>query len=116
MNRYTVNATENRDGGYWYIYDRVLWGECGLPVSEDNISRTRPLRWSFAGDIHGDNALLAWREAHAWLFRCNTVWGGPVRVSHSHPADVDWKAVEQALSAAARGQEHREAAVHEFTK
>lgn len=113
MNRYTVNAIPGPDEGYWFIYDRELFAECGLPVNEHNPSATVPLRWKYRGDIHGEDAHLSWDAAHRWLANCVAQWGAVPRIGREHPADVDWQAVQDALSAAARGQMNREAAAHE---
>lgn len=107
--RYVVNARKSAtgDGGYYYIYDRKLMSECGLPVNERNLSATVPLRWHYQGTIHGPEAFLCGDRAHRWLERCVAWWGRNPNVNAEHPQDVDWQKVSAHLQEAARVNTYR---------
>jgi hypothetical protein len=113
--RYLLNVCQDmqRGGGYYYIYDRKLMGECGLPISEHNLSATKPLRWHYSGSVHGPEAFMCADRARRFLELCTARWGRNPNVDAPHPQDVDWERVADDLSRAARAQEGREAAVHE---
>lgn len=107
--RYLVNACQDmaRGGGYYYIYDRKLMGECGLPVRESNLSLTAPLRWYYSGTIAGPEATTCQQRAQEWLWRCIEKWGDRPQVDAPHPRDVNWAAVNVHLVEAARLASYR---------
>lgn len=107
--RYLVNACQDmqRGGGYYYIYDRKLMGECSLPRTERNLSDTVPLRWYYSGSVHGPDAFMCADRARRWLELCTARWGRNPNVDAQHPQDVDWQAVESHLREAARINTYR---------
>lgn len=107
--RYLLNACQNmsRGGGYYYIYDRKLMAECGLPRTEGNLSDTVPLRWHFSGTVHGPEAFMCADRARRWLELCTARWGRNPGVDGPHPQDVDWQLAADHLREAARANSYR---------
>lgn len=104
--RYLINACQNmqRGGGYYYVYDRKMMAECGLPRTEMNLSDTVPLRWYYEGSVHGPDAFLCADRARRWLELCTARWGRNPNVDAEHPQDVNWERVADHLREAARVQ------------
>lgn len=107
--RYVVNARQDvtRGSGYYYIYDRKLMDECGLPLNERNLSLTAPLRWYYKGTPHSPEAVTCRQRAQEWLWRCVEKWGDRPHVDQPHPHDVNWAAVGVHLMEAARANTYR---------